>query len=89
MLVACCCGGVFGRGSVPDDGVGLGDVVALLVDGGVAVGVPDSSEAWKRPTLVSQDMMMSFCGRLLSMRYRVAGRVAGNGPTYQGGCGTA
>lgn len=30
-----------------DDGMGLGDVVALLVDAGVAVGVCDKGVAWE------------------------------------------
>lgn len=53
MLIACCCHGGFGARGVPDDGVGLGDVVALLVGGGVTVGVPDGGKAWKRPVLVN------------------------------------
>lgn len=55
-----------GSGSVPDDGVGLGNVVALLVDGGVTVGVPDGGEAWKGPALVSQGTM-TLSGRSIAV----------------------
>lgn len=48
------------QSNVPDDGLGLGDVVALLVGSRVTVGVGNGSKAWNRHVSYEYDHRLNF-----------------------------